>query len=524
MTGARAAVKLCGVLAFAVCAVASGESVSRPEPLDSDLRPDDVEKRPYIDYARECVELIIKHGTDRYGKVHSPILMNILDVRTRTCPADPLPVDERFRVIRRGRRGPGGANLYLDQPTIRTMVALTRVTGDPKYAEFAKKSLSYYLTHLVDEKGLFWWGYHRHYDAHKDVMTGHSGNVHEIHIEQAAWPILWDVNPQAVTREIQAIWTWHVIDKTTGEINRHADGRRGCDFAMTGGEILNAFAFLYTKTRDAKWLDRARRVANYYWRSRHPVTALIPNRPNAGNARFDGSHFDTSITGLLCHRLLKAYELTREPIFRDQAVTYLRAYAKLGYDARAKRFWGSLALDGTPVRGPRVPKGYAAYEPRGHIDMWQPYIAGYEHPMRTAQAYAHAYALTKDETLLATAEQWADCIRRAWPPRTCNAKTWYAHYAKHRIGHGTYASHYGRTISFLLHMHALTRDPDYLRFARTVATEAVSKLYYQGLFRGHPAKPYYEAADGVGYLLRALVQLDQVLKGADTTKLPFENC
>ncbi len=41
--------------------------------------------------------------------------------------------------------------------------------------------------------------------------------------------------------------------------------------------------------------------------------------------------------------------------------------------------------------------------------------------------------------------------------------------------------------------------------------EAVSKLYYQGLFRGHPCKPYYESVDGVGYLLYALVQLDQFL-------------
>lgn len=110
----------------------------------------------------------------------------------------------------------------------------------------------------------------------------------------------------AVTREIEAIWQWHVLDKTSGECNRHGDGQRGCDFAMSGGEILRSFAFLYSQTKDPQWLRRTRLVADYYWRSRHPDTNLIPNRPNAGSQRFDGSHFDTSITGHLCPCLLDA--------------------------------------------------------------------------------------------------------------------------------------------------------------------------------------------------------------------------
>ncbi len=54
-----------------------------------------------------------------------------------------------------------------------------------------------------------------------------------------------------------------------------------------------------------------------------------------------------------------------------------------------------------------------------------------------------------------------------------------------------------------------TGDAAYGRFAREVADEAAARLYYQGLFRGHPAKPYYESMDGVGFLLCALVQLDR---------------
>ena len=517
-----ASLACCTAVLF-LSASAPATEPAAPKPLDSGLKPDDVEKRRYLEYVRECVGLLIAHGTDRYGKVHSPLLMNILDVRTRSCPRDPLKLDEAFRVTRRGRRGPGGGNLYLDQPAIRAMYALGRITGDGQYATFADKCLRHTLTRLVDDKGFFWWGYHRHYDAHRDVRTGHSGNHHEIHIQQIAWPELYRVDPQAVVREIEAIWKWHVIDKTTGEVNRHGDGRRGCDFAMSAGEILCAMAFLHAKTGGRQWLERARRVADRYWGLRHPKTDLIANRPNAGKGRFDGAHFDTSVTGLYCHSLLKAFEWTKDAAFRDQAVAYLKAYARRGYDARAGRFWGSLRLDGAPVPGPRATGGYQGYEPRGHVDMWQPYIAGYEHPLYTAQAYAYAYQLTRDAPLLAAADKWARCIRAAWPPRACLAESWYGHYARTWAPHGTYAGHYGRAISFFAHLHSLTGEGAHRDFARRIAREAVAKLYYRGLFRGHPCKPYYESADGVGYLLLALLQLDQALAETPTVRLTFEN-
>ncbi len=494
-----------------------------PEVLDSGLKPTDVEKRPYLDYVRECVDLLMARGTDRYGKTKRPILTSIVDVRNRDCPVNPLPLDEKWRVTRRGRRAPDGANLYIDQPTASAMAALGEITGEKKYEAFLRTWLAHYTTELVDDKGLFWWGFHRRYDAHKDVMTGHSGNHHEIHIQQAIWPLLWQANPKGVTREIEAVWKWHVIDKETGEINRHADGRRGCDFAMTGGEILRSFAFLHTKTRDQVWLDRARLLANYYWDRREKSTNLVPNRPNAGRDRFDGSHFDTSVAGLLCSRLLDAAVMTGETLFRDQAIAYLKAYATHGYDPEARQFWGSLNLDGTPVKGPRLPSGYAAYEPRGHIDMWEPYIAGYECPIYAAQAYAAAYAATKDAVMLATAKKWSDCIRAAWPPRQCETNTWYDEYAREWAPHGTYAGLYGRIISFHLHLADLTEDKACVEFAREVAREAVSKLYYKGLFRGHPAKPYYESADGVGYLLFALLQLDEVVKTGKATRLGYGN-
>ena len=470
-------------------------------------------KKEYIDYVRECCDILLQYGTDRYGDIHAPILVSILDVNTRECPKNPLPLDEQYRVTRRERRNPAGANMIVDQPLLRTLYLLSAETGDNRYRMFAQEYMDYYMKNLVDEKGLFWWGWHRHYDVYEDKFDGHQGNHHEIQAVTAIeWERLWNVNPQAVQKEIEAIWTWHVIDKESGEVNRHDDGQRGCDFTISAGAYIEAFTFLYNKTKKEMWLDRAKLLAHYYWNQRDRVTNLIPERPNAGKDRFDGGSFVTSVTGLYCHSLLKAYALTGEDFFRNNALAYLGAYSKYGYDSNNELFWGALKLDGTPIAGPRLLEGYAQYEPRGYLDLWEPYLLGYQYPVYTAQAYAYAYQLTKDQEMLAAATHFANWMIKTPPSQGCMKESWYKEYATDYAPHGTYADKYGRAISFYIHMYILTREQEYLNQAMIMADSAIQKLYFKGLFRGHPAKPYYEAADGVGYLLYALLELDQVIK------------
>jgi len=500
----------CLLLFPALVSAEEAPNVEDPVILDNGISPEEVEARPYLGYVRSCLDMLMDQGTDRYGKVHSPILVSILDVRTHHCPENPRAFDEAVRVSRRGRRAPAGANLYLDLPLFHTCYDVSRLPGNEKYADFANKSIGYYLQHLVDEKGFIWWGYHRHYDVYRDEKTGHLSNHHEIHFQQAAWPMLWKINSEVVKREIEAIWKWHVIDKNTGEINRHDNGQPGCSFTFTGGEILYAFAFMYQQTGDEEWLRRARLVADYYWNTRNPETNLIPNNAAKAGKRGDAVHFDTSTTGLLCHRLLAAYQITKEEKFREQALAYLRAYANYGWDEKAKKFFGWLELNDTPEPGPRQVGSYEQYFPLGHIDMWQPYCGGYERPLDTAMTYAYAYRLTGEKFLLETARRWASCIIRNWPPRETAKPSWYASYSEKWAPLGTYAENYGKTITFFLQMHNLTGEKDYLEQARKAGREAVSSLYYRGLFRGHPGKPYYESIDGVGYLLRSLVQLHKV--------------
>jgi hypothetical protein len=469
--------------------------------------------KSYMAYVRECMDLLMAHGTDTYGPEHTPVLVSILDVQSRISPADPMALDEAWRVTRRERRNPAGANLLTDNALLKTMVHLSQVTDDGSYEEFANRYVDYYLRNLVDSNGLFWWGWHRHYDVFKDSMDGHAGNHHEIHaINCINWEYLWQRNREAVKKEIEALWQWHVINKQTGEINRHADGMKGCDFSMSSGAIMEAFSFLYTKTKDRLWLDRARLLADYYWERRNTETDLFPERPNAGVDRFDGSSFVTNISGLYCHSLLKVYEMTGEDVFKDQAAAILKAYARYGFDEKSGQFWGALRLDGTPLPGPRLQDDYAQYEPRGHLDLWEPYAAGYQYASYTAQVYAYAYQLCREPIFLTTAERFAEWIIQTPPGSPETEQTWYREYTERFGRSGTYAGKYGRTISFYLHLFIITGEEKYLEEARAMADMAISKLYHKGLFRGHSAKPYYEAMDGVGYLMYALLELELVWK------------
>ncbi|WP_111979976.1 glycoside hydrolase family 76 protein [Algibacillus agarilyticus] len=495
--------------------------------INNTLSEDTIAPR-YTPYVEESLNNLMEFGTDRYGSVHSPMLVTILDNDSKTSPKQPKKLDGYYRATRLFRRSPAGSNFLTDQPTIKAFHALSTISGDEKYTSFANSYADYFMENLTDEQGFFWWGWHRYYDVYDEKRKGiHFYKAkwgtktfpHEIHSQiEIHWDKLWQINPKAVTAEMDAIWQWHVFDKNSGEINRHGDGLKGCDFTISGGSYINAFAFMYAKTKDDKWLNRAKLIADYYWQQRNPKTNLLPERPNA-RKRFDGSTFTTTVTGVHSFGLLKAYELTGDESFKQYAHSYLTAYAKYGYDQHSGKFWGALKLDGTPISGPRVytdnvdsPAGYLASQPRGHLDLWEPYILGYQYGIYTAQMYAYAYQLTKDPQMLKNAKRFAKWIEQT-PPGTPESKeAWYRDYSNKEGKQGTYAGKYGRSISFLLHLFTLTGEKPFLDQAVKLADESVDKLFYKGLFKGHPAKPYYEATDGVGYLLYALLQLDQVLQ------------
>lgn len=486
---------------------------------------------PYLEPVRCTLDALIEHGTDRYGRIHSPIWMSILHVETLRAPRDPLPLDEDARVQRRGRRAPGGSNLFLDQAMLRAARRLSALTNNAKYEEAAKAYVTFYLGHFIDPlTGLIEWGPHNFIDAFDDAVKYLEGHQHEIHGAFPFWPLLHTCAPEVIEREIAMIWEWH-INHETAECGRHPDRGEGCSFAMTAGEFIAAFGFLHQVTGRPEPVEWAVRAARVHWDSRNPETGLFPNQaerqelPDLSESqlfwrrknreRWDSWTADSSIPGLWCSRLLAASLLMNHDELRDMAVATLKTFLRYQWQ-NAERPWGQLNLDGSVVPGPRVPvpagvpsnkAPYEVWAPRGPLDLWPAYYLGYEYPQRVAQTYAWAARLTGDAELLEGARRWGRL---------------YAHQADELEARGgTYAQNYGTTISFFVELFHATGERAHLDTARTYADQAVSLLFTGKIFRGHPAKPYYEAVDGVGFLCYGLPTARVADRGRERPERPL---
>lgn len=220
---------LCGAISFALAA-----DVVAIAPLSSGISRNQVENRSYLSYVTESLDNLMEYGIDRYGAVQSNLLVSNLEVTTKSNPEAAAlgPADEAWRVERRERRSPGGANFLHNQSVYRAMEQASQLTGSSTYSQFVDSNFDWALTNLKDSNNMFWWGYHRHYDVHTDTFEAQEGSpYHEMHyVDRPLWEEMWNRNPAAVRNEIEAIWTRHVVDKTTGQINRHDEGGGSLSF------------------------------------------------------------------------------------------------------------------------------------------------------------------------------------------------------------------------------------------------------------------------------------------------------
>ncbi len=502
---------------------------TRAEPAVCD---DNAAPRQWRRYVRQCLDTLIEHGTDRYGPQKTPLLMAVLDVNTLESPEKPLLLDTLVRLEERlHRRGERGSNLWHDQATLRAMYRMTKLTGQEKYSQAADAYIAYALKHCYKaddgkttyRNGMPAWGSHVYWDCYRECPAGdqNGDGPHEILVSRPDWAAMYRVDPEAVRRIIDGVWKWHVVDKTTGRHNRHDDAGAGCDFAFSGGSFAHAFAFLYSATQEDRYLERAKTVANWHWNNRNRETGLVADAPGRTD-RYDGTHCFTTITGPHAAQLLRCYELTGDRHFLDVPVAYIKAYDKYGWDEEAGSYFAMLQLDGTPVPEHAKGKGYDAWAPYGHVNIWRTSMYAYEFALCAAQASVYAYELSApsqqdrgqeeqgDPALLSIARRWAEVIEKNLPVRP--SRRWKTELEEAmpavRETGGSYAEDYGRVISFFVHLHRATGDRKHLKRAESLADEAVAKLYQNGLFKGHPAKPYYECTNGVGLLLYALLELD----------------
>ena len=160
----------------------------------------------HADLARRFADEMIARGTDRWGRERTPQFASML---LRSDPPDLLP-DAVFPVESRGvnrmhvqnlpniYKGNNrahkityrGGDVASDAALYQLLYAITRATGDSRYAEAADASLAWFLANAPLHNGLLPWGEHSGWDFRRE-RPDYGYAFDKRHEFDSRWP-LWD--------------------------------------------------------------------------------------------------------------------------------------------------------------------------------------------------------------------------------------------------------------------------------------------------------------------------------------------
>ena len=251
----------------------------------------------YLNAVREFADKVLECGRDVYGPKHTPLFVDGVDADTLE------PVKWKYQ----GQEWIM-SNLATQQNLFRVFDGLTRLTGDPKYHDAAVAAIRYAFANLVDDNGLLCWGGHAMYDAGGDRLVG-EGPKHELKHHYPYYELMWEVDPAATKRFIEAFWNAHILNWSNLDMNRHGkyhstEGKfkfwnsgykggemgklwgneyeggpiffvgKGLTFDATGTDLMYAAALLHKFSWEKEPLIWAKRLAYRYVEARDPKTGL----------------------------------------------------------------------------------------------------------------------------------------------------------------------------------------------------------------------------------------------------------
>ena len=465
---------------------------------------------PYLAAARTFLETMIEKGIDRHGKRQTPLFCLSLDPETHSPPKPPARIDWQYaRSFEYLYRDFGyywkshlhSSNLIYDQGTIRALYALTGATGAPKYARAADACLRFFLENMVSQQtGIFGWGEHIFYNVFLDHIIGGAFTVrnsrnflygHELERWTTMYDVMWDKDPEKTLAEIEAIYEYKVHDPETFLNNRHSDyfsGRMTGDtltFIKHAGLFAHAFAFLYSKTKDAKHLEWARKMTDLFWKLRNPDTNLV--RPSVQRKEENPAPEQTAQLELF---LMRAYQWHPDSLFLEQALAHLKAYQKYFTVDDKGHFRAEVKPDGTDAK----PGALAPY---------------WESPIRQAKAAVLAYSLSQDRTALELAENVVNHLTPEMTFPTVVARSLVSDEIEAR----------SCALSATIDLYEVTADNKYLAKAQALADDAIRRFLDRGLFLSsmqlYPEgdksvrTKVYDGRSGAGWLALNLIRLQR---------------
>ncbi|MBZ0303019.1 MAG: hypothetical protein K8J31_24955 [Anaerolineae bacterium] len=462
-------------------------------------------KSELIQQIRCHFDTILAHGTVDSGPDPNPMWRASLDAATGMYAPNVLPSPDIPPRVERYIHAPGGVTLYWDQPHLAAAHVLSTRTGTARYADAADAYIRAFLDRAVSSCGLFLWGNHYFYDAERGEMVWFKSHtppteiglhtitayLHEMRPVAPAWDLFWRIDPALTRRSIEAIAEYHLLNPDTGQFSSHADRQPGQDYLEVGGILVETLAWLFARTRERSLIHRARQIAHYSYDQRDRLTDLMRL---ASTARTWEKRVSTTEVGLWAGSLLRAADHVHQQQFVRLAADSVATYLRFAWDADTQQYFGRLNVaDGTPQRDEVEGSRSKLYQPGTYTDIWNTRFPAHDYALALAEACASLYARTGRPEFLTAVQRWARLIQ---------ARTYEG---RPRV---VYAESFGRAIHFLLRAAEVTGENGYRVQAVDLADIAVGELFTGRMFRGHTGEDRYEAVDGVGYLLLALLELE----------------
>jgi hypothetical protein len=466
----------------------------------------------YLNAAREFLTTLIEKGTDRYGKMETPLFCLSLDPETHSPPNPPDNVDRAYAINfehlnhdfgHYWQSHMHGSNLIYDQGTIRALYALADDTGEARFRAAADSYLDFFLENMVSpQTGIFGWGEHVFWNVYLDHIIGGCFRTagwhnffygHELEQWTTIYDVMWEKSPEKTQTEIDAIYDYKIHDYDTFICNRHSDyycGRTDdlFTFIKHTGLFVHAFAFAHAKTDDPKYLQWAKKMSEVFWNIRNPETKLIRGCVQRNSPEEELVH--PAGLALISLFLMRGYQWSPEPGLLEKAHAYLTAYDKYCRADDNGNFRACVHTDGTDLK----PGEYEEYG---------------EGPIRVAKAAALAYSLTHDRAMLNLADIIVSHLTPEMEFESLVERSLIADKIEPRA----------TAISTALDLYELTADAKYLAKARELADHAIGNFMYNGLFVApmmlYPEgdrsvrKLIYDGRAGAGWLALNLIRLQR---------------
>ncbi|MEX2235294.1 MAG: discoidin domain-containing protein [Cyclobacteriaceae bacterium] len=450
------------------------------------------ESKGYLNYVKTFADTMIASGTDRYGKIHSPMFASLIDLESHRNPED-IPgnsIGQRYE-----DRSLRGGNLFQDVMLLQAMDNISKLTGDNKYQQAVTDYLTFFLKNCPHPAtGLFPWGEHAYWNFYEEKYTY---DTHEFlgGVPNSFWERMWGINPEALRKEADGLIN-HIKNLDNYDFDRHADIHKpmpvprpekygGMNFARHAGFYIGLWTFAYSKTKDEKYLGWAQKMIDHHWDMRSPKTGLPPNRKGEKTA--------SAVSTLsLSLNLLEAAELLPEgkvrKRYQDVATTYMDAILRLPHRPAEGQFLIDLPMDVEPE---------AATGSYGH-----PYKFSYGGGFSADYVglLLGVYRLNKDPHALKLAQTFADYYATHNPPAITEA---------------VFARIYATIIGLFNDLYELNPKPEYLEQSKRYAKDAIEKLYHNGMFRGATNINHYEGDMMVGSLAYNLAWLHALENKSD---------